>query len=171
MNSWAPTALCCCDHVCGGVRLCVADVFLDAGGKEGRLLKDHRDMAPKGSLSYIAHISTPDEHVSFPGIVKRWTSDVVLVFPDPVGPTNAPTVSPGLTLKEMFFRIGLPASYPKVTSRNSIEPSISSGFSASSRSFTSTSTSVTSNIRCPDAMARCIVLYCNVSGRIGSKKR
>ncbi len=38
-------------------------------------------------------------------------------------------------------------------------------------SLTSTGTSSTSEMRWPEAMARCITEYCMVSERIGSKKR
>ena len=44
---------------------------------------------------------------------------MIIDLPDPVGPTM-PTVSPGLIVNEMFFKIGRSGLYEKLTSLNSI---------------------------------------------------
>ena len=53
-----------------GILRAVADVFVDAAGKQERLLQHHRDATAQRVLRRVAHIHATDEHLPLPHIVE-----------------------------------------------------------------------------------------------------
>ena len=83
---------------------------------------------------------------------------MIVVLPEPVGPTMA-TFLPAGIFNEIFFNICLLSSYPKLTSLNSTSPLGASRSNAFALSAGSGSSSMISNTRSAPATAVCRLLY------------
>ena len=168
MKSWAPTVRAAVSTSARGrVRLVVADVVPDRAGEEEGLLQHHRHVRSEVALAHVAHVVSPNPHRPAPHVVEAVDQR------GHAGLARAGRAHQRHRLARLHPKRDVPQhrAAGHVAEGHVVELDRArlarQGRGAGGVAHGRRGTSSTSKMRCPAAIARCMMLYWMVSDRIG----